>query len=98
MTGSPRSPGRASPPPDPSHLTGSVVRYRSLVVAEALCQYLDMSESARHYGGVSAQERKAARRERLLDAGLQLFGTPGGDRVTVSAVCAEAGLTERYFY
>ena len=68
------------------------------MAAEALCQYLDMSESARHYGGVSAQERKAARRERLLDAGLQLFGTPGGDRVTVSAICAEAGLTERYFY
>lgn len=57
-----------------------------------------MSESARHYGGVSAEERKAARRERLLEAGLELFGTPGGDRVTMTAICSRAGLTERYFY
>lgn len=57
-----------------------------------------MSESARQYGGVSAQERRAVRRERLLEAGLRLFGAPGGERVTMTAICAEAGLTERYFY
>lgn len=57
-----------------------------------------MTESARQYGGVSAEERRAARRERLLEAGLQLFGTPGGDRVTMTAICSEARLTERYFY
>lgn len=57
-----------------------------------------MSETARQYGGVSAQDRKAARRERLLEAALQLFGTPGGERVTMTAICSEARLTERYFY
>lgn len=57
-----------------------------------------MTQSARQYRGVSAQERKAVRREQLLEAGLQLFGTPRGERVTMTAICTEAKLTERYFY
>jgi AcrR family transcriptional regulator len=47
---------------------------------------------------VSAQARVAARRDRLLAAGLQLFGTQGYPRTTIDQVCAEAGLTKRYFY
>jgi AcrR family transcriptional regulator len=50
------------------------------------------------YGGVSAEERVAARRDRLLEAGLELFGTQGYLRATIDQVCAEAGLTKRYFY
>jgi AcrR family transcriptional regulator len=50
------------------------------------------------YGGVTAQARVAARRDRLLAAGLQLFGTQGYTRTTIDQVCAEAGLTKRYFY
>jgi AcrR family transcriptional regulator len=50
------------------------------------------------YGGVTAQARVAARRDRLLTAGLQLFGTQGYPRTTIDQVCAEAGLTKRYFY
>jgi AcrR family transcriptional regulator len=50
------------------------------------------------YGGVSAGERVAARRERLLAAGLELFGTQGYLRTPIDQVCAEAGLTKRYFY
>ena len=52
----------------------------------------------RTYGGISATERVAARRERLLDAGLQLFGTRGLDATGVKDVCRQAGLTDRYFY
>ena len=52
----------------------------------------------RAYGGVPADERVAARRRRLLDAGLELFGTTGYHATTVRALCAEAGLTARYFY
>jgi AcrR family transcriptional regulator len=52
----------------------------------------------RAYGGVSAGERVAARRERLLDAGLELFGTRGYSATGVKDVCREAGLTDRYFY
>ena len=57
-----------------------------------------MAAGARTYGGVSAEERRAERRERLLDAGLELLGTRGWRGTTMTAVCAEAGLTERYFY
>jgi AcrR family transcriptional regulator len=52
----------------------------------------------RSYGGVSAKERIAARRERLIDAGLDLFGTRGLASTGVKDVCRQAGLTDRYFY
>jgi len=52
----------------------------------------------RAYGGVSAGERIAARRGRLLDAGLELFGTRGFAATGVKDVCGEARLTDRYFY
>jgi AcrR family transcriptional regulator len=52
----------------------------------------------RPYGGVSAEDRSAERRRRLLDAGLELFGTKGIAATTIADVCAQAGLTKRYFY
>jgi AcrR family transcriptional regulator len=52
----------------------------------------------RTYGGLSAAERVAARRERLLGAGLELFGTRGFEATGVREICREAGLTDRYFY
>lgn len=57
-----------------------------------------MSSTTRPYRGVSAQERKAARRARLVEAGLDLLGTVGWEQTTMTAVCARAKLTERYFY
>ena len=53
---------------------------------------------ARAYGGLSAGERVAARRERLLDAALELYGTRGFLATGVKDVCRAAGLTDRYFY
>jgi AcrR family transcriptional regulator len=47
---------------------------------------------------VSADERVAARRRALLDAGLELYGTRGIGAAGVKDVCREAGLTDRYFY
>jgi AcrR family transcriptional regulator len=52
----------------------------------------------RTYGGVSADDRVAARRAKLLDAGLELFGTRGYTATGVKDVCRQAGLTDRYFY
>ena len=52
----------------------------------------------RTYGGVSAEERIAGRRERLLAAGLELFGTRGFAATGVKDVCRQAELTDRYFY
>jgi AcrR family transcriptional regulator len=52
----------------------------------------------RPYGGVSATERMAGRRERLLEAGLEQFGTRGFGQTGVKDICRAAGLTDRYFY
>jgi AcrR family transcriptional regulator len=52
----------------------------------------------RRYGGKTAAERREERREQLLDAGLELFGTEGFANVTIEALCVEAGLNPRYFY
>ena len=57
-----------------------------------------MAAVGRTYGGVSAAERVATRRARLLDAGLELFGTQGFAATGVKDVCRAAGLTDRYFY
>ncbi|MEW2403161.1 TetR/AcrR family transcriptional regulator [Streptomyces sp. NPDC046862] len=51
------------------------------------------------YGGKSAEERKADRRRRFLDAALQLFGdSPGFRGTTVAALSETAGLSTRQFY
>jgi AcrR family transcriptional regulator len=56
--------------------------------------------SARPYRGVKAAERLAARRGRLLAAGLDLLGAERQDisALTVRGVCRRAGLAVRYFY
>src|SRR4051794_16100307 len=53
---------------------------------------------ARIYSGVSAVDRVAERRARLLEAALDLIGTDGWGAATMTAICRRAGLTERYFY
>ncbi|MGA9491937.1 MAG: TetR/AcrR family transcriptional regulator [Mycobacterium sp.] len=56
--------------------------------------------SARPYGGVDAADRLAARRARLLEAGLDLLGAdrPDAAELTVRGICRQAGVTARYFY
>jgi AcrR family transcriptional regulator len=55
-------------------------------------------ESGRRYGGRTGEERRAERRERLLDAALELFGTLGYAGTTIEAICAASQLNPRYFY
>ena len=57
-----------------------------------------MASNPRRYRGLSAEDRRSARRRQLLDAALEIAGTRGVDRATMTAICAQAGLTERYFY
>lgn len=52
----------------------------------------------RQFKGLSLTERKHARREKLIEAGIATYGTQGFFSVTVKDVCNEAKLTERYFY
>ncbi|WP_203337335.1 TetR/AcrR family transcriptional regulator [Nocardioides limicola] len=54
--------------------------------------------TTRPYRGVPADERRTARREQFLEAGLELFGTRGPAGTRLDDLCAEAGLTKRYFY
>ncbi|WP_121258220.1 TetR/AcrR family transcriptional regulator [Nocardioides ferulae] len=49
------------------------------------------------YRGVSAQDRAAQRRAQLMEATLAVWAD-AETRTTMTAVCASAGLTERYFY
>ncbi len=52
----------------------------------------------RVYAGKTAAERQAERREKLLDSGLELFGTKGFTATTIEMLCSQAGLNPRYFY
>ena len=55
-------------------------------------------EPARTYRGITPSQRQAERRARLLEAGLELFGTLGYARTSIRAVSAAASLNSRYFY
>jgi AcrR family transcriptional regulator len=57
-----------------------------------------MAAVTRPYKGVSADERRATRRAQLIEAGLDVLGDVGLGGLTMTLVCARAGLTERYFY
>ncbi len=56
------------------------------------------TRSGRSYGGKTREQRLAERHEKLLDAGLELFGTVGYAATTIPMLCAAAGLNPRYFY
>jgi len=57
-----------------------------------------MTTVVRPYKGISAEERRAERRTRLVQACLGVVGANGVAATTVDRVCAEARLTKRYFY
>jgi AcrR family transcriptional regulator len=57
-----------------------------------------MATAQRAYAGISADERRAQRRAAFLAAATEVAGTRGFAKLTVRALCGEAGLTERYFY
>jgi AcrR family transcriptional regulator len=59
---------------------------------------VDNKQPVRPYGGVSAEQRVAERRERLLDAALEEFGTRGVVATGVKDICRRAGLSDRYLY
>src|SRR5262249_44643559 len=56
------------------------------------------AQAPRRYRGITPSERRAQRRERLMQAGLELFGTQGYASTSIRAVSAAASLNSRYFY
>ena len=52
----------------------------------------------RTWAGTTLADRRATRRQQLIDAGIELLGTGDTNAVSVRAVCRTSKLTERYFY
>lgn len=52
----------------------------------------------RSYGGKSPEQRTADRRQRLIDAGLEMFGTLGYANSPIEGLCALANVSTRSFY
>nr|WP_246475778.1 TetR/AcrR family transcriptional regulator [Brevibacterium renqingii] len=67
-------------------------------IAVECCQDHSVTSRGRPYAGASREARESARRERIIAAGIELFGTEGYRAATVGAVCEAAGLNKRYFY
>ncbi|WP_176331188.1 TetR/AcrR family transcriptional regulator [Burkholderia vietnamiensis] len=59
---------------------------------------LETPKRGRAYGGVAHEVRAAGRRDALLRAATQVFGTVGFRKATVRSICQEAKLNDRYFY
>lgn len=54
--------------------------------------------TGRRYASKDAGERRRERRERMLDAGLELFAARGYGATTIEALCTAAGVSTRNFY
>jgi AcrR family transcriptional regulator len=59
---------------------------------------LEPPPARRRYGGLTSDERDALRRQRLVEAGLELFGTVGFVATSLDALCATAGVSTKNFY
>jgi len=70
----------------------------SFLSGTKLCQHLDVGQLSRAYRGASPHQRVEQRRARLVDAGVDVFGTIGYRAATIEHICARAGLSKRYFY
>ncbi|NNM50844.1 MAG: TetR/AcrR family transcriptional regulator [Pseudomonadales bacterium] len=57
-----------------------------------------VSTPTRAYRGVSAEQRSEERRQRLLEAALELFSTQGYAKTPIETLCAAAKVTARHFY
>jgi len=54
--------------------------------------------TSRPYGGKSLDERRDARREQLIETGLDCLHEEGLSGISVRTICSRARLTPRYFY
>jgi AcrR family transcriptional regulator len=57
-----------------------------------------LTRTERPYAGRSREERSVGRHERLMAAGMDLFGTRGYARTSIEALCRASQVTPRYFY
>lgn len=57
-----------------------------------------MAKQARTYGGVPADQRRATRREQLLEAAFEVMALDGPGGLTIRTVAKQAGLSTRFVY
>ena len=62
-----------------------------------MAEHSQTAVTERRYGGRTVDERRADRRARLRDTGLEVFGTTGFQRATIEQVCATAKVATRNF-
>lgn len=70
----------------------------NLGVSRPALRSVETPGDSRRYAGLSATERRAGRRARLLEAGLEYYGTIGFRHTTIPQLCSAAGVTARHFY
>jgi AcrR family transcriptional regulator len=58
----------------------------------------DAALPGRAYAGRAPDERRAERRRRLLEAGLEVFGSVGWEEASIALLCATARVGTRAFY
>lgn len=56
------------------------------------------AQAGRIYSGQGPSQRALERHGRLINAGIELFGTVGYPATKIKMLCQSAGLSERYFY
>lgn len=69
-----------------------------MLVAETDKPGPDREAQMRTYGGRTVEQRRSERRDRLIAAGLDLFGTEGYQAVSIEKLCNVAGVSTRNFY
>ncbi len=57
-----------------------------------------MTNRARTYGGIPADQRRANRREQLLEAAFEVMALDGPGALTIRTVAKQAGLSTRFVY
>lgn len=65
---------------------------------EAVGLSQDMVTQGRTYGGVDTEQRRAERRDKLLEAALDEFTSKGYHRTKIADLCTRAGVSTRNFY
>jgi AcrR family transcriptional regulator len=68
------------------------------VVSTGVAAVTATASTGGSWAGTTAEERRADRRSRLLDAGLEAFGTEGYASSAINRICKAARVTERDLY
>src|SRR6266545_5295691 len=58
----------------------------------------DVGTPPRTYAGVETEQRRAERRDKLLEAALDEFTSKGYHRTKIADLCTRAGVSTRNFY